>query len=93
MKGYNMTHGFITIATGDAQYYKMARDLLHRGTRFTKMPLYRKQVEDLCTMEQGGSNMALWAHTVRYGAAETRNHAVHFVKRGWNKLQRVLSIK
>ena len=76
-----------------AQDVGIKTDLLHWGTRFTKTPLYRKQVEDLHTMEQGGSGIALWAHAVRYGVVETRDHAVHFVKQGWNKLQRVLSGK
>ena len=69
-----------------AQDVGIKTDLLHWGTRFTKTPQYRKQVDDLRTMEQGGSRMALWAHAIQCGAAETRDHAVRFVKRGWNKL-------
>ena len=69
-----------------AQDVGIKTDLLHWGTRFTKTPQYRKQVDDLRTMEQGGSVMALWAHAVQYGAAETRDHALRFAKRGWNKL-------
>ena len=34
-----MTHGFITIATGDAQYYKIAVNLLHSYRWFSKAPV------------------------------------------------------
>ena len=34
-----MTHGFITIATGDTQYYQMAVNLLHSYRYFSKAPL------------------------------------------------------
>jgi hypothetical protein len=34
-----MTHGFITIATGDVQYYKMAANLLHSYRYFSENPL------------------------------------------------------
>ena len=34
-----MTHGFITIATGDEQYYRMAANLLHSYQYFSKKPL------------------------------------------------------
>ena len=34
-----MTHDFITIATGDTQYYKMAVNLLHSYRYFSASPL------------------------------------------------------
>ena len=34
-----MTHGFITIATGDVQYYKMSVNLLHSYRWFSKTPV------------------------------------------------------
>lgn len=34
-----MTHGFVTIATGDEQYYKMAVNLLHSYRHFSENPL------------------------------------------------------
>ena len=68
-------------------------DLLHWGTRYTRTPLYRKQVNDLHTLERGGSRMVLFLHTVQYGTAEARDRAVRFAQRGWNKLSRMLHIK
>lgn len=68
-------------------------DLLHWGTRYTRTPLYRKQVNDLHTLERGGSRMVLFLHTVQYGTAEARDRAVRFAQRGWNKLGRMLHIK
>ena len=45
----------------------------------------RKQVNDLHTLERGGSRMVLFLHTVQYGTAEARDRAVRFAQRGWNK--------
>ena len=68
-------------------------DLLHWGTRYTRTPLYRKQVKDLHTLERGDSRMELFLHTMQYGTDEARDRAVRFAQRGWNKLGRMLHIK
>ena len=34
-----MSHGFLTIATGDEKYYRMASSLLHSYRHFSKFPL------------------------------------------------------
>lgn len=65
-------------------------DLLHWGTRFTRTPLYRKQINDLHTLERGGSRASLLLHAAQYGAAETCDRTARFIKRGWNKLGRML---
>ncbi len=67
-------------------------DLLHWGTRFTQTPLYRKQVDDLHTMEQGGSVWALFLNKAKYGAAAACGHAARFIRRGWNRLPRIFHI-
>lgn len=68
-------------------------DLLHWGTRFTRTPLYRKQINDLHTMEHGGSRIAFLLHTIQYGAAEAYVRTARLAQRGWNKIMRVLHIK
>ena len=50
-------------------------------------------MNDLHTLERGGSRMVLFLHTVQYGTAEARDRAVRFAQRGWNKLGRMLHIK
>ena len=45
-------------------------DLLHWGTRFTITPLYRKQIADLHTLENGGSRTELLLNSMQYGAAD-----------------------
>lgn len=64
--------------------------LLHWGTRFTKTPLYRKQVADLRTMMHGGGNSALVAHALRFGAESVCRWAGNFAGRCWRKLLRIL---
>lgn len=68
-------------------------DLLHWGTRFTRTPLYRKQVADLHTVMCGGGDTAvLAAHTIRYGAESIVLWCGNFAKRCWRKLLRILRI-
>ena len=81
------------VARPDQTDIGLKTDLLHWGTRYTRTPLYRKQVNDLHTLERGGSRMVLFLHTVQYGTAEARDRAVRFAQRGWNKLGRMLHIK
>lgn len=73
---------------------KLQTDLLHWGTRFTRTPLYRKQVADLHTMMCGGGNTAVLAvHTIRYGAESAALWLGNFAKRCWRKLKRTLHLK
>ena len=68
-------------------------DLLHWGTRFTITPLYRKQIADLRTLENGGSRTELLLNSMQYGAAETCGQIDRFIKRALNKLKRIFRIK
>lgn len=65
--------------------------LLHWGTRFTKTPLYRKQVADMSTFARGGgTSVAYFVHNLRYGCESAVQYTAHFVKRCWRKLLRIL---
>lgn len=68
-------------------------DLLHWGTRFTRTPLYRKQVADLYTMEQGGSAVAYCVHAASCAIEQTCDRMTGFARRGWNKLMRIVHSK
>lgn len=64
--------------------------LVHWGTRFTTMPLYRRQVEDLHTMLRGGTRPAYARNALRYAARTAAGRAVRFWRRGCGKLRRIL---
>lgn len=68
-------------------------NLVHWGTRFTKTPLYRKQIADMKTMEHGGKRFEIMLHSLRYGAESAILKVANFVVRCWRKLLRLLHIQ
>lgn len=69
-------------------------ELLHWGTRFTKTPLYRKQVADMNVFaRKTGGSVEYIMNAIRYGGEETLLHVTNFVVRCWRKLLRVLHIR
>lgn len=83
----------ITDGVATVKNTEIRTDLLHWGTRFTITPLYRKQIADLRTLENGGSRTELLLNSMQYGAAETCGQIDHFIKRALNKLKRIFRIK
>lgn len=83
----------ITDGVAAVKNTEVRTDLLHWGTRFTITPLYRKQIADLRTLENGGSRTELLLNSMQYGAAETCGQIDHFIKRALNKLKRIFRIK
>lgn len=67
--------------------------LLHWGTRFTRMPLYCREVADLYAVERGADDSVLIWHRVVYCAAEALGHFSHLLRRVWNRLLRMAHIK
>lgn len=68
-------------------------NLVHWGTRFTKTPLYRKQIADMKTMEHGGKRFEIMLHSLHYGAESAILKVANFVVRCWRKLLRLLHIQ
>lgn len=68
-------------------------NLVHWGTRFTKTPLYRKQIADMKTMEHGGKRFEIMLHSLRYGAESAILKVANFVVRCWRKLLHLLHIQ
>ena len=67
--------------------------LVHFGTRFTKEPLYKKQIADLCTLSGGKPRVGLIAHAVTYGIGSFALAVRRFLRRAWNKTMRILRLK
>lgn len=67
--------------------------LLHWGTRFTRTPLYRREIANLHALERGASGCALFRNGLVCRAAEVRGWIAGFFRRGWNKMLRVLHLK
>lgn len=76
-----------------AKDINLQTDLLHWGTRYTKTPLYRKQIADLKTVMNGGSNFSLYRNAIKYGIINAWEHTIHFTKRCFNKLKRIMHLK
>lgn len=68
-------------------------DLLHWGTRFTRTPLYRKQVADMRTLASQGGTVGYLVNAVRYSGESAALCAGNFAGRCWRKLKRVLHIQ
>lgn len=67
-----------------------ATRLVHWGTRFTRTPLYRRQVEDLHTMLRGGARPAYACSALRYAVRTAAGRAARLWRRGCGKLRRIL---
>lgn len=71
---------------------KLNTDIVHWGTRFTKTPLYKKQIAALNIIDRGGSNLTLVLSNVKYSFLKAADRIRHFSKRVINKLCRMLHI-
>lgn len=67
--------------------------LLHWGTRFTRMPLYRKQIADLHVLARGSSGAGFFKNRVAYCSAELHDRIVRLAQRAWNKALRMVHLK
>ncbi len=79
--------------TALAEDIGLRTDLLHWGTRYTKTPLYRKQIADLDAVKNKRSSAALCVNALRYGTQNAYEHTIHFIKRCFNKLKRILHLQ
>lgn len=84
----DMTKGFAFATDADIR-----TTLLHWGTRFTRTPLYRKQIADLHALACGSSGMRFFQNRVVYWTTELRDRTVRFAQRGWNKALRMVYLK
>ena len=84
----------LSVADGTAlaKDIKLKTDLLHWGTRYTRTPLYRKQIADLDCIERGGG-IGLALNRVKYSLQSGFEGAKHFFFRCVNKLKRMTGIK
>lgn len=67
--------------------------LLHWGTRFTRTPLYRKQIADLHVLACGSSGAGFFKNRVSYCSAELHDRMVRLAQRVWNKALRMVHLK
>ena len=65
-------------------------DIVHWGTRFTKTPIYLKQISALNLLRQGNSGFALTLSDFRYDSIIFINRILNFAKRVCNKIKRTL---
>ena len=65
-------------------------DIVHWGTRFTKTPIYLKQISALNLLRQGKSGYALTLSDFRYDSIIFINRILNFAKRVCNKIKRTL---
>lgn len=67
--------------------------LLHWGTRFTRTPLYRKQIADLQALASNASGAGFFRNKAAYWMAELHDRTIRFARRGWNKALRMVHLK
>lgn len=84
----NLSRGFAWEKRREVQ-----TNLLHWGTRFTRTPLYHKQIADMKTMEHGGKRLEIMLHSLHYGAESVILNVANFAVRCWRKLLRLLHIQ
>lgn len=65
-------------------------DIVHWGTRFTKTPIYLKQISALNLLRDGKPNIILAFSDFKYNIIIFYNRVLNFVKRVLNKIKRVL---
>ena len=65
-------------------------DIVHWGTRFTKTPIYLKQISALNLLRQGKSGYARTLSDFRYDSIIFINRILNFAKRVCNKIKRTL---
>lgn len=67
-------------------------DIVHWGTRFTKTPIYLKQISALNLLRNGESNFKLTLSDLKYNVMIFYNHIFNFAKRALNKIKHILHI-
>ena len=67
-------------------------DIVHWGTRFTKTPIYLKQISALNLLRNGESNFKLTLSDLKYNVIIFYNHIFNLAKRALNKIKHILHI-
>ena len=67
-------------------------DIVHWGTRFTKTPIYLKQISSLNLLRNGESDFKLTLSDLKYNVIIFYNRVFSFAKRALNKIKRTLHI-
>lgn len=68
-------------------------DIMHWGTRFTKTPIYLKQISALNLLRENKSGIMLALSDFKYNFIIFYNRVLNFVIRVYNKIKRVLHIQ
>ena len=68
-------------------------DIMHWGTRFTKTPIYLKQISALNLLRENKPSVMLALSDFKYNIIIFYNHSLNFAKRIYNKIKRTLKIK
>ena len=67
-------------------------DIIHWGTRFTKTPIYLKQISALNLLKENKSDFTLALSDLKYNIIIFYNHILNFTNRVCNKIKRTLKI-
>ncbi len=67
-------------------------DIVHWGTRFTKTPVYLKQIAALNLLRENKTGVLLILSDIKYDIRTLYNRILNFAKRVINKIKRVLHI-
>ena len=67
-------------------------DIVHWGTRFTKTPIYLKQISALNLLRNGESDYKIIMSDFKYNVIIFYNRVFRFTKRVLNKIKRILHI-
>lgn len=67
-------------------------DIIHWGTRFTKTPIYLKQIATLDLLRENKSGIILALSDFKYNIIIFYNRILNFTKRVFNKIKRILHI-
>ena len=68
-------------------------DIMHWGTRFTKTPIYLKQISALNLLRENKPSVLLDLSDLKYNIIIFYNHSLNLAKRIYNKIKRTLKIK
>ena len=67
-------------------------DIVHWGTRFTKTPIYLKQIAALALLRENKPGIMLALSDFKYNIIIFYNRILNFAKRVLNKIRRILHI-
>ena len=65
-------------------------DIVHWGTRFTKTPIYQKQISILSLLRENKPSIMLALSNFKYNSIIFYNRVFNFTKRVFNKIKRIL---